>query len=1255
MAASQQPRNRRSRSGVSTDRRQSGAAENVTAGEFPAAPPPQWPIAASQGQWAWSSGEGDDYRRGVYRFAEGSWQQVGPLPYVLERLTRRDGAGRRTGVEYRLAMTPLAEATDVVICEDEDVRTGEWANRLDVALSADSKVCSAVATAIRDTARRDAQARELAPGWHGETLDLPPVDVGPAGYGQLAGTAEQARQMWTEIVHLAADAPKLALVLGAAMGGVHVGPLDRQAFLMLLVGGGGQGKTTALNVAASIYGNPARGEVVKSWNTTLIGLTQELGGLAVLPAFRDEFGAAGMNGPKLETLVFQITEGGRSTGGKTGTPRTSAPWQSVLFATGNDSILGELSNEGVARRVLEVETPITRDAESAERLEELAKSAYGWPLRWLREGSYDPAGFGELVAEVERELPLPGGAVPRGLGRHLALAVAGAGVLEQITGSTGLQTAAIGAGRVLLEQMVREVRERGSSPGDRVLAAVMEAVTARPNAYTTREHYRAAVRGETLHGLGAREVEGWQLTDDDHAKGVQGDLAVRSTALRELCADAGITNPETGLRELDKRGVLLRGNDPEGKRVQRLRVGPEQHRVGVYVFQLDADALPDPAPGEPEQTGDGSGADGTRDGGNDDHPALTCEDADDGRRAAVGASSPVSPVNSETGDGTGDKHCDALTCDDGASSSGENKSVPGVPGFSEQPHVEDPAGGAVVIVGVAGPVWTSKREPAPCRLCGQTSSGCVDELGPVHPACALTASPSDDSGDKGAESPSEPSEDTHGGEYPDSGTAGPETAAQGAIRGQGRRARGMARLRLAGVLDTAGLWLPGRGEPVTVPVPGDVGAAYRLALEYELRQLWMHPSVHDALGVPARVTATENAAAGFAHEWAASSDVSCDPAGLATWVNVAPVGGGGRRIGLVFPGFDDNRVGWHNASSGQALVTALEVFATAVGENYYLSPNETGYAIIRAASGDQSELSVRELPPPATGKIAAGHGWDRPLTDEEDIGDGWVHRWDLNGAQPSVFRVLHLGVGEPALHDRPGFEVSRDKHRAGYWLVDPPADVSRLDRRLPDLLRPWRTSRHGSVGQDPAWLMTDDVWLLAELGVPLEIREAWLWPRAKQLLRSLGERYVAARGELVERRETEEAAELAYEALKAVISSRIGDFNRQKQSGRIHRPDFQHAIIARAHANQYRRLRKVGAKSGRYPIAQYEDAVYYVADSPDSSAARPKGLPGRETEDGKQPTGLGEYKHEACLPLGMVREYAGANFNRQFKRMHERG
>src|SRR5690606_29557265 len=99
---------------------------------------PRWTIPASSGSWAYSTGEdGDGVPRGVYRHANKVWEKAGPLPYVLERLTRRDGQGRRIGVSYRLAMKPLAEATDVVICGDDEIKDGSWAEQLDVVLAAD--------------------------------------------------------------------------------------------------------------------------------------------------------------------------------------------------------------------------------------------------------------------------------------------------------------------------------------------------------------------------------------------------------------------------------------------------------------------------------------------------------------------------------------------------------------------------------------------------------------------------------------------------------------------------------------------------------------------------------------------------------------------------------------------------------------------------------------------------------------------------------------------------------------------------------------------------------------------------------------------------------------------------------------------------------------------------------------------------------------------------------------------------------------
>jgi hypothetical protein len=190
-----------------------GPPNNVRQADFgPSAPRPAHLVAMSQGSWAYSTGDGSDvFERGVYREANGAWINIASLPCVLERLTRGDGNGRRSAVDYRLAMVPDPAPGDVVVCDDEEVRTGTWAGKLDVALSADDKIVKAVATAIRDTARKHAQARESTPRWHNGVLELPSTDVGPAGYG---ATAWNNREFWLDatlgpVEKCAADSPNM--------------------------------------------------------------------------------------------------------------------------------------------------------------------------------------------------------------------------------------------------------------------------------------------------------------------------------------------------------------------------------------------------------------------------------------------------------------------------------------------------------------------------------------------------------------------------------------------------------------------------------------------------------------------------------------------------------------------------------------------------------------------------------------------------------------------------------------------------------------------------------------------------------------------------------------------------------------------------------------------------------------------------------------------------------------------------------------
>src|SRR5690606_14274602 len=217
-----------------------------------------------------------------------------------------------------------------------------------------------------------------------------------------------------------------------------------------LTGDAGQGKTTGLRAAAAVCGNPRMGQCVQTWNVSANAVPQQLATLSFLPAFRDELGAAKwLRTPRdLENMVLGIAHG-RSMGGRDGLPAAGvAPWSGVLVSTGNDSIHGRITNEGAIRRVVEIETPITTSPEDAEYLGNdespgALDEAYGWPLHWLTKDGLDVDGMTALIAQAEADMVLARESVPRSLGKHFALAVAGTAVLEQLTGITGIRDAAL--------------------------------------------------------------------------------------------------------------------------------------------------------------------------------------------------------------------------------------------------------------------------------------------------------------------------------------------------------------------------------------------------------------------------------------------------------------------------------------------------------------------------------------------------------------------------------------------------------------------------------------------------------------------------------------------------------------------------------------------------------------------------------------------------------------------------------------------
>lgn len=421
----------------------------------------------------------------------------------------------------------------------------------------------------------------LHPRWVNGRLHLPPADALPRGYGVTSGSLDDWRALLREI----ARSPRMVLVSGLAVGGLYVQPLQRQSYMIHVPGASSEGKTTTETAAASFFGDPQH--VIMPWSVTKQGPGSWLRSMVLMTGFRDELGAANLNGSQLETLLFTLLQGAeRDMSSKTGDYRESqGSWHGALISTGNESILGQIANEGIAARVVEITGPFTLSAEHADTVTDLAAGCHGHGLLALAERGPAPLKFRHMVTTALEGIGALSG-VPGRIAQHLAMGVAGAQVIAELAGVPEFARAAPAAARGVLAELMSGLAERGARPGDRLLDALRGSLLSAPAAWPTRERY---VKGLTDSFGMAREVFGWDLVGDPDTPG---DLAVIPSKLGGIAAEAGINDAGIALQDLKKRKLLT--PDRDGKHLQRkIRVGtrtPRAYLISGIVVDDDTPA-----------------------------------------------------------------------------------------------------------------------------------------------------------------------------------------------------------------------------------------------------------------------------------------------------------------------------------------------------------------------------------------------------------------------------------------------------------------------------------------------------------------------------------------------------------------------------------------------------------------------------------------------------------------------------------------
>ena len=261
-----------------------------------------------------------------------------------------------------------------------------------------------------------------------------------------AGTLEGWRD---NIGQLCSGNPLMVLAVSTALAGPLLYLTHRQAAGIHLVGDSSNGKTTLLEVAASVWGAP---DFKRTWRATGNGLEGIAAALSDTALVLDEIGEA--DGREIGATIYALGNGvGKARASRNGTARRPHRWRIAVLSSGERTLAAHMSaagkrpHAGQAVRLLDI--PAKRKHGAFDHLHRLDDGrAFADHLKsevTRHYGRVGPAFIEKLVSEerdlageVDRFAQIPGFEATRPLQGRAAKALALIGLAGELAAEYGL-------------------------------------------------------------------------------------------------------------------------------------------------------------------------------------------------------------------------------------------------------------------------------------------------------------------------------------------------------------------------------------------------------------------------------------------------------------------------------------------------------------------------------------------------------------------------------------------------------------------------------------------------------------------------------------------------------------------------------------------------------------------------------------------------------------------------------------------------
>ena len=201
----------------------------------------------------------------------------------------------------------------------------------------------------------------------------------------------RAQSTTAKIMLAASFASPLLSIVGSLPFFVHLWGVDS-----------GTGKTVALMLAASVWGNPAVGSYVQTFNGTQVGQERTAAFLNHLPMCLDELQLTKNSKGQSNFDVYQLAQGvGRSRGKKQGGVEAAPTWNCCFLTTGESPITSGSAGAGAVNRVIDIEcTAGTVAVKDGHRVSGVLKANYGHAGEIFISNLYNPEGLEKRLAQI---------------------------------------------------------------------------------------------------------------------------------------------------------------------------------------------------------------------------------------------------------------------------------------------------------------------------------------------------------------------------------------------------------------------------------------------------------------------------------------------------------------------------------------------------------------------------------------------------------------------------------------------------------------------------------------------------------------------------------------------------------------------------------------------------------------------------------------------------------------------------------------